>query len=363
MLNSERRTLNVGLVVVAAFLWMASGGAIGAAEFRLRPECRCAKAVVTLGDVADVLAADPGQVQSLSAIELFPLPPPGNQRYLGARELQDLLFLRGVNLIGHRFSGSSQVTILGPSPADRPAPPKALSGPVMERAQRSVADAILRHLKEHAAPGRAWQVDVKLSEEDAKLLAAAREVSASGGEEPFVGEQVFEVVAASAGRTARLAVNAQVSPAAAVVVAARSIPSGAVISAADVTLTSGQPANAAGEPFASVEEVVGLQATRLIPADKVVDRDAVRAPVLVHRGEVVTVYSRRPGIQVKVIARARDEGSLGQLVAVENLAERKSFLARVTGVAEAEVDVSPAQSAAARPAAVAGTSGNRARSW
>jgi flagella basal body P-ring formation protein FlgA len=59
---------------------------------------------------------------------------------------------------------------------------------------------------------------------------------------------------------------------------------------------------------------------------------------LVQQNDVVTVYARAAGVQVRTQARARDAGSLGDLIAVESISDRKTYFARVSGIQEVEVD-------------------------
>ena len=92
-----------------------------------------------------------------------------------------------------------------------------------------------------------------------------------------------------------------------------------------------------GGDFHTLADVVGKETTRAIAAGKPLTRDAVRPPVLVRRGEVVTVYARAAGIRIRTMARARDDGGEGELVAVEPLTDRNTFFARVSGIREVEV--------------------------
>ncbi len=79
-----------------------------------------------------------------------------------------------------------------------------------------------------------------------------------------------------------------------------------------------------------------------------VTTDAVRQPLAVHRGEVVTVLARAGGIRIRTNARAREEGSVGELVAVESLLNRSTYYARVSGTREVEVFARPPQVASER---------------
>jgi flagella basal body P-ring formation protein FlgA len=127
-----------------------------------------------------------------------------------------------------------------------------------------------------------------------------------------------------------------------VAVAIRPIDRGAVVTAADVELQprDGVPlAQGRAIPFTSVQTLVGMEATRAIQAGDVLMSDVVQPPVLVKRGDSVTVYARGGGIQVRTIARAKENGSLGQPVQVESTDTRKSYDAVVTGTREAVVYV------------------------
>ena len=91
-----------------------------------------------------------------------------------------------------------------------------------------------------------------------------------------------------------------------------------------------------------------------MPAGSVIDRETVRAPLLVRRGDVVTVYARSGSVRVRTTARARDDASAGEVVSVESLADRSTYLARVSGIREVEVFAhSPRAESSQLPAATA----------
>src|SRR6185437_7085362 len=70
---------------------------VHAAEIELRSECN-ASGLVRLGDVAEIHATDAAEIKRLQEMELFPAPAVGNKSFVRAREIQDLLALRGMNL-------------------------------------------------------------------------------------------------------------------------------------------------------------------------------------------------------------------------------------------------------------------------
>ena len=256
---------------------------------------------------------------------------------LPLRDVQDLLAFRGIDLTKHRFSGASQVTVFraneAPSKSAARRPNKAL----MRQAERTAIDAILHHLREDVAD-EAWQITVKLNDEQAQAIAATSEPpAASGGESPWVGTQQFVLLGPVNEGRQPISVSAQVSLPPAIVVALHAVPRGATVRASDIQLQRLAPGTTAAGSFQTAEEVVGKEAVKAIAPGQMLDANYVRPPVLVHNGEVVTIYGRNAGIVVRMPARAHENGAQGELVSVESLLDRKTILARVCGLQEVEV--------------------------
>jgi flagella basal body P-ring formation protein FlgA len=262
----------------------------------------------------------------------------GTERYLRVREVQDALERHGVSLADHVFSGSSVVTIRSDTKTEPVKRESRTSASERKRAIDAVRQAVKSYLHQHASADEDWQVDVELDEEQLRSMAAAGQpVSVSGGNAPWTGKQRFTLQLNGEAGAQKLTVEAEVNAPPAVVVAVRALPRGAVIQASDVQLVRSSAPLGNAERLARLEDVLGKETTQAVAAGKPLDRQAFRDPLLVKRGEVVTVYARSSGVQVKTQARARDNGSLGELVTVESLLDRKSYLAHVSGIQEAEV--------------------------
>src|SRR5436190_6728807 len=111
------------IFLVVLFAIGAVGVASGA-ELRLKSQARCATGIVRLSDVADIHTAEAWQQEQLAAIELGPAPATGGRRFIRSREIQDALWMRGVNLALHQFSGSDRIEVIGPGdpvPTEKPA--------------------------------------------------------------------------------------------------------------------------------------------------------------------------------------------------------------------------------------------------
>lgn len=309
-----------------------------AAELRLRQQCASQSSVVKLGDVAEIFTADASRADALKRIELFPAPPPEQPRVLRVRELQDLLALRGVNLAEHRLSGSAQVQIASEKKIVAP-PVQPLTEQAVKRAQRRLQEAILKYLQAQSPTNRPPALQFELT--DAQQRAAANlslPISIRGGNPPWSGAQRFAVSVETAEGQATFPLEVRVNRPSLVVAALHALPRGAIIHETDLTLVHGDP-RGGGEngAFHAAEEVVGKQTTKVIAEGNIVAPDAVQAPLLVRRGDVVTVYAKAAGIRIRTTARSKDNGALSDLVAVESLTDRKSFTARVCGPRETEV--------------------------
>jgi flagella basal body P-ring formation protein FlgA len=175
----------------------------------------------------------------------------------------------------------------------------------------------------------------------AKLAVATSNPACSGGSDPWTGRQKFTIAFGTAAGQVQIPVNADVAEAAMpIVVAKRAVDRGKPITAADVEVRMMQPsAKSAGQraSFDSIEKIIGMEAKQPMQQDEVVYADQVQSPVLVKRGELISVSSRSGGIAVSTRAKAMQDGSNGDLVQVESLDSKQRYDARVVGLREASV--------------------------
>jgi flagella basal body P-ring formation protein FlgA len=340
------RALPTVLLLTAAAL-VGLGTAAPAAEFQLRTQCQARGALVRLGDLADVYDSNRQTAEKLAALELFPAPPAGQPRFVQVREIQDFLLLRGVNLVEHRFSGSSQVVVtrstglLGSTGGRL----QLLLAGEMKKASQRIRDALLQYMQQNAPTRDMPDVEFTLTDDQARTVAKAEQNPVlRGGTPPWSGTQQFLVSVAAAEGPVRFPLGVQMTRCPVVAVAAHGLPRGTVIRPEDVLLASNVPQNEQGGAFRSADELIGRETTRSVLEGRPIDRDSVRSPLLVRRGEVVTVYARSAGIRIRTVARARDDGAQGELVALEAIQDRKVFFARVCGVQEVEIYARAVQS-------------------
>jgi flagella basal body P-ring formation protein FlgA len=327
-----------------------------------------ASTVVRLGDVAEIISADRADARRLAALPLMPAPPIGSERFLRKREVEDLLAAHGQNLSELRFEGAVQVAISTSTvnadvsgttqTVDRYKPmnlhaailaaPSGGVGAVSDNDARDneVRDelhrAILRYLSSATGRADSWQVSCDLTAAQlTQLRGATSPLECQGGRAPWIGRQRFVVSFTTPQGAVRLPIGADVNGGVTqVVVALGPIARGAVITAADVelrTVASLPASTSRRSPIVSLDKLVGMEARQAIQPDDMIFTDQVQSPLLVKRGEIITVVSQGGGVRVRTTARARQDGAKGELVQVETLETREPYDARVTGLREAAV--------------------------
>jgi flagella basal body P-ring formation protein FlgA len=363
---NKLRTMRIRLIAVACGVVATLAVPASAADIAMRATATPSGSVVRLGDVAEISAESKKEVERLSAIPLMPAPAPDTVRYLRMREVQDLLASHGENMDQLRFKGELVIAV-GTHDADAKSAADSTtndakssrltawnSGAATARGSASTTgdanvgqlrDELNRRLVEYlnsaSAQSSDWHVSCNVPGQQLALLPAeSSNWTISGGAAPWIGKQRFLVTFKGAEHADSFTVPVDVSLPTPVVVAIRPLERGAVVTAADVEIQQRDTAPvSAGRtvPITSVEKLVGMEATRTIRPGDVMMSDSVQPPVLVKRGDSVTVFARGGGIQVRTVARARENGSLGQPVQLESLETHKTYDAMVTGTREAVV--------------------------
>ncbi|HXL70415.1 MAG TPA: flagellar basal body P-ring formation chaperone FlgA [Rhizomicrobium sp.] len=103
-----------------------------------------------------------------------------------------------------------------------------------------------------------------------------------------------------------------------VVVPVHDIPRGQTISESDLTYAT-LPGNAmmAGV-VTSVTVAKDMEARRMLRAGEAFRSDDVRRPIVVTKGETVTMLFNAPGVELTATGRAMGEGGVGDTVMVQN---------------------------------------------
>ncbi len=331
MVQQLRRALLV-------WLWLCAAGIAG--EISLRNAANVDHAVVRLGDVAEIYGMDDQKRTELLAIELLPSPASGQIKKLSVREIQDALARRAPEFAAWTFAGSNEVAVTRAATRktreERQPKAPAISTLMGDRVRNQFEQAILSYVRERLGD-EAWDIEAELSESQVTTVASGKPIRVTGGRYLDAERVQFRVEVGAEDDRETWKITALVSLPPMIVVARRELTRGEMIAEQDVELVRAEEVKGLLKPFESLEDVVGKETTRAIAAGQPVTEPSVRATILVRRGQVVTVYSRCGGVQIRTTGRAKEDGSHGALVPVEAIGSREHFHARVSGPQEVEI--------------------------
>jgi flagella basal body P-ring formation protein FlgA len=103
-----------------------------------------------------------------------------------------------------------------------------------------------------------------------------------------------------------------------VVVPAHDIVRGDTISESDLTYTTVDGAALMSGVPTKIDDVKGMQARRTLSAGQPFRGDDVRKPIVITKGETVTMRFVLPGVELTAMGRAMSEGGIGDTVTLQN---------------------------------------------
>lgn len=114
-----------------------------------------------------------------------------------------------------------------------------------------------------------------------------------------------------------------------VAVAARPLGRGERLSAADIELQRQDVSRLSGGYHTRIQELAGMEVRRSVRAGIVLDRSVVKPPILVSRGERVSITASSGVVQVSMAGKALKSGARGEFIEVVNLSSRQKLEAEV----------------------------------
>jgi len=115
------------------------------------------------------------------------------------------------------------------------------------------------------------------------------------------------------------------------VVAKNGVGRGQTFAPSDVEIQEVYLDNNADQVFGDLSQVIGRVAGSVVRSGAVVRRHQLRSPLLVRRGDLITVRCLSNGLVIKTVGRATEDGALDQLIHVRNDLSRQQYAVRVTG--------------------------------
>lgn len=258
-----------------AILYIVCVTNTNADEIQLKPMVQCSGSIVRLKDIASIEAVDSQRKQALENIELFPVP--GNKKAVDANQVRQLLANNDVNMLTTHVSGASVVILIPPTQS-------------------------LNVARENSATINAG------------LIADTSNVK------PVAFEQM----------PARIAPPQKEIDLRNIIVATVPIAAGETIHREQLTWApaTGQWDNQWVTDFT---QIVGKQACRTIsPMRPLNSRDFQKA-IVVQRNQECRVVSIFGNVRVSTMAKAKQDGAIGDFVEVQSLDRKRTYHGKVTG--------------------------------
>ena len=103
-----------------------------------------------------------------------------------------------------------------------------------------------------------------------------------------------------------------------IVVPAHDIARGQTISESDLTYATVSGNALMAGTVSNIAAVKDMEARRLLHAGETLRADDVRHPIVVTKGQTITMLFRAPGVELTAMGRAMGEGGIGDTITVQN---------------------------------------------
>jgi flagella basal body P-ring formation protein FlgA len=206
--------------------------------------------------------------------------------------------------------------------------------PVFAGAAPSIHEAVREYIETHM-PWPQGTVRLDFAASEPALSAGGHEtifrVEAAGAAD-FIGDAAFIVRIYTGGTLLRTeTVRTQIEVLRDVVVAAKMIRSGSVLTAEDVRLMKKWVRRNMPDAISRVDEAIGKRITvQLHPGVEMSARILKDAP-LVRKGQVVRVLFDNGSMRISTVGIPEEDGVAGSMIRIKNITSKKIIYARVLG--------------------------------
>lgn len=108
-----------------------------------------------------------------------------------------------------------------------------------------------------------------------------------------------------------------------VLIAARTLPGGHVVTADDVRAEERDVSSMVGGYLSSPDELVGQRLKHQLMAGRVITPAMLQADLMIRRGQSVTILVKSDSLNIRMSGKALTDGAVNQRIKVENLASRR----------------------------------------
>ncbi len=351
-----RRKFSVSCLLFLSSVLCPLSSILHAAEIKFRSPVQCDAATVTLGDVAEVTGKN---ADMISRTPLFPAPIAGGQKTVTATQIRDLLADRRISSLDHDFRGVTQIVVYGPK-KETVKKSNGVNLNAERKTETELTEALVVYLNRcttDGAPENAipWKLQLHLTPQQLQAIADGGSITGMyGGKNPLVGRQDFQAelqgINPATGRRMLVRFTADVDLPPRVVVARRSLERGKLLNENDLRIE--YRADLKGTDYYSdLNDVIGKATSANLREGAMLTSQSVRKPILVKKGEIVTVVSKNAGVTVTSTAKALEDGAQGDLITLDQQLKTKpekgraaiqqrtdsTFVAKVAAIGTVEI--------------------------
>lgn len=303
--------------------------ALAAEKMRIfvKPEASVRDRVVRFQDIAILEGGGSGVADTLKRMVVAASPPLGQELVLSSKSLERRLKLRRPDLEGIEVEGPAVVRI---------------SRDAQEVSEAFVKQLLTRYMETHL-PMRRGRISIRGFKLRGKRIIPNGKASYEiipPRKLNFVGNVHFQVVVKVGGVEAtKLSAKLEVEVMAPVVVAVRTLSRGYVVTPQDVVILEASLGKLTAEPYEEVARVVGKRLVKRVNRGKPLLQGDLVAPLVIKRGDLVTIIVERGLLRVTVPGVALDNGEKDKIIRVRNLRSRRIIFARIADASTVRVDI------------------------
>jgi flagella basal body P-ring formation protein FlgA len=272
---------------------------------------------VLLGDIASISGASPERANKLARLEITSAPKPGHSKQIDRDFTLARLHHKGLGADGILFTGARCTSATRSSQS---IPSDKLAG-------------MLRSYIETRMPWTAQDTVIEVQPPpsvDGLPSGKAAVTFECDGDYRYVGDTSLKTTIKVDGKRCRtLYLRAGVHPFTPVAVAVKNIKRGEPILESDFSMVKKDLTDLRRGFFVDKTDLNGLVAARSIAAGAAISLQCVERPIAVKRGKIVVAEIKGKGFRITAMAKAMDNGRVGDVIRLTNVDSRRTFTGEV----------------------------------
>jgi flagella basal body P-ring formation protein FlgA len=314
--------LFLGFILFAAAPTMRASDRL---VINLKEDATIEAANILLKDIAELRGPDSDLLDRLAHVSLGATPAFGDRVYLSRNLIGEIIEKTVGGISADSFAGASvvQIRLLGRHINEEELA-ALIKKHLLETTSWNESELVIRSI------GNAKGIEIPPVKSELRVLPNAA----------LMGQRSISIpveVSCDGKSLRNFWVTAQVAIRAEVLIASNKIPSGRVITSQDVIKQTVEISDLRGSYYRELDDIVGKVSRRIFSSGDLLTRESFTEPLLVKTGETVRLRLERDGIVLTSLAKAEQDGKLGQMIRVRNIDYSTLLKAQVTGRAEVKL--------------------------